>query len=201
MQFTPLRVGSFGSTLILSSHLRLSPLNDVILSVLPTKMMNAIFISLSSHMSRHGALNNTYLNSKCSSCFHTNASTFHASSIQHSLHLCILELPDCMRHTEASRYSADGKATPLQAWTGLYGFRKLRPPEFLDNQHMKMARLLAVWTGRLYPRGRSLVLISFRGWVDPRAIVRPEGLVKGKILKTSSGIESANFWLVARCLN
>ena len=82
-----------------------------------------------------------------------------------------------------------------------YKSKRLKLPEFLDNQHMKVARLSVLRTGRLYPQGRFLVLISVRGWVDSRVPVRPKRLSQWKIPMTPSGIQSATFRPVKQCLN
>jgi hypothetical protein len=61
-------------------------------------------------------------------------------------------------------------------------------------------KLSALRAGRSLPPGRFLLLISVRGWVDPRAIVQLEGL--GQLKKsTSLGLEPATFRFVAECLN
>ena len=97
-------------------------------------------------------------------------------------------------------FSSFPKCT-VQKMLSHYRPRRLRLPEFLDSRCMNVVTLSALRTGHLYPQERSLVLISVGGWIDPRAIMRPEGLRHWKISVILLGIEPMTFRLVAQCLS
>jgi hypothetical protein len=66
---------------------------------------------------------------------------------------------------------------PVQVWTVPEGSRRARLPECLESRHIETVKVLASHTGRLYSSKKiPLLLISVNGCVDPRNIVRPEGL-------------------------
>ena len=96
--------------------------------------------------------------------------------------------------------TSKGKAVPLQARRVPEGSRKLRFPDFLTTAQ-DGGRLSALCTGRLYPQEMLLVLISVRGWVDSRAIVRSKGFYVNENPLTLVGIEPATFRFVAQHLN
>jgi hypothetical protein len=56
-------------------------------------------------------------------------------------------MPVMRAETKKSSNPITGMDRPL-------GFQEVEAPRFLDNRHMKVVRLSAVRTGRLYPPGK-----------------------------------------------
>jgi hypothetical protein len=62
------------------------------------------------------------------------------------------------------KHSKQGTVVRVRAYSRPLGFQEFQAPIFLDFRQLKVIRLSALHTSRLYLRGEiSLVLISFRG--------------------------------------
>jgi hypothetical protein len=89
------------------------------------------------------------------------------------------------------------KANPVTGRGGPEGCERLRLPHFLDNRLTDGGEVVSI-THRPPFNSQEDSWYSFllRGTVDPRAMVRLEGL--GQLIKsTSSGLDPATFWLVS----
>jgi hypothetical protein len=70
-----------------------------------------------------------------------------------------------VRNTNNS--NVKGKAVLLQAWNGPEGSRKLRFPDFMTTAQ-DGGKVVSIMHRPPLPQEMHLVLISVRGWVDPR---------------------------------
>jgi hypothetical protein len=68
-----------------------------------------------------------------------------------------------------------GQAVSLQAWSGPEGSRKLRFLDFMTTVQ-DGGKVVSLTRRPPLPPGNTPGTISVRGRVDPRAIMRPEGL-------------------------
>ena len=94
-----------------------------------------------------------------------------------------------------------GKAIPLQSWTGPEGSRRLRLTDFKTVYVWMWEGCQPYAPAAFTAQEKFLVLISVRGWVKTRDLVRPERLCQRKIAVRPSWIEPATFLLVGQYLN
>jgi len=99
------------------------------------------------------------------------------SCIRPILSYCILASPRAPLSVQFWKLKVKVQQSLDRPWE----LQEVEAARFHDSRHMKVERLSTLRTGRFYPHELLLVLISVRGWVDPRAIVRSEGSCQSRI--------------------
>ena len=82
------------------------------------------------------------------------------------------------KHTNTAKMSVKagkGNTVRLHVWSGPKGSRKLRFPDFMTMTQDE-GKVVSFTHRPPLPQGNTPGFISVRGWVDSRAIVRPERL-------------------------
>jgi len=99
------------------------------------------------------------------------------------------------------KHDCEGKANPLEAWTGPECSRRLRLPDFKTVGTWRWYGCQPCAPAAFTPRKYSWFSFLLESESTPRSYVRPKGLCQGKIPMIPPGIEPATFRFIAQCLN
>ena len=101
------------------------------------------------------------------------------------------ESPKSKNTTFGTRRKFEIKNNPCTSLERPWGFQEVEVPRFQESRHIDVIWLSALGKGRLYPQVILLVLISVRGWVEPRSIVQCLNQMRHRVfpaLRTVSAI-------------
>ena len=113
-------------------------------------------------------------------------------------HACKVVQEHMHQHFYTIWYVCMCKSSPI---TGLDRPKGSKGSQISWQQHRMVVGCQPYAPAAFTPQEILLVLISVRGWVDPRAIMRSKGFYINENRLTPAGIEPASFQFVAQHLN